>query len=251
MQCALPLSPEGAGGETKVRTVRGFGRTLLWRAAGPRAPPAFSGTSFGERLRSSLPVSSHARVAAVGAALLATAALLAAITLGSGALQSLLALPQGRIIAPADDRNFGWIERAIAQCEAEGARNADTLYFLVIPVLAAGGDPRAWAAKSNGTVGGSIMLLGSQDTLEGLRAGSLQLARATFNFSILDPPTSKVYQWRAALGVHKFAIRDAKTITVFRPGFEIPTGGETRWADGGAIPREAGTCYWTGALMPG
>ena len=28
-------------------------------------------------------------------------------------------------------------------------------------------------------------------------------------------------------------------------------GGQPQWADGGPIPRDAGTCYWTGALMRG
>src|SRR6266481_4846737 len=142
--------------ETRVRVaVRGFGRALLWRAAGTHP------------------------VSALIAALVATAALFAAIGLQSGGFSawtnSLLALPQGRIVAPADNQNFGWIGRAIAQCEAEAARSADTLYFLVIPVVAPDGDQQAWLAKSNGTVGDSV-LLGSQDTLDGLRAGSLRLA---------------------------------------------------------------------------
>ena len=188
------------------------------------------------------------------AALVATAALFAAIGLQSGGFSawtnSLLALPQGRIVAPANNQNFGWIGRAIAQCEAEAARSVDTLYFLVIPVLAVDGDQQAWLAKSNGTVGDSV-LLGSQDTLDGLRAGSLRLARRPFNFSILEPSTSRVYKWKPALGVHKFAIRDAKAVATFKPGFEIPAGGDTQWAAGGAITREAGTCYWTGALMRG
>jgi hypothetical protein len=179
------------------------------------------------------------------------AALLAAIALGSGSLKSLLALPQGRIVAPANNQNFGWIEQAIAQCEAEAARSADTLYFLVIPVVAIDGNQQAWLAKSNGTVGASVLLLGSQDTLDGLRAGSLGLVRRSFNFAILEPSATRVYQWRPALGVHKFAIRDAKAVATFKPGFEIPAGGDTQWADGGAITREAGTCYWTGALMRG
>ena len=51
--------------------------------------------------------------------------------------------------------------------------------------------------------------------------------------------------------MHKFAIRDAKAVATFKPGFEIPAGGDTQWAAGGAITREAGTCYWTGALMRG
>ena len=188
------------------------------------------------------------------AALVATAALFAAIGLQSGGFSawtnSLLALPQGRIVAPANNQNFGWIGRAIAQCEAEAARSVDTLYFLVIPVVAPDGDQQAWLAKSNGTVGDSV-LLGSQDTLDGLRAGSLRLVRRSFNFAILEPSATRVYQWKPALGVHKFAIRGAKAVATFKPGFEIPAGGDTQWAAGGAITREAGTCYWTGALMRG
>ena len=237
--------------------MRGFGRILLWRAAGTRPVSARSGTSLRDWLRWRRPVSASARaVAAVLiAALVATAALFAAIGLQSGGwsawTKSLLALPQGRIVAPANNQNFGWIERAIAQCEAEAARNADTLYFLVIPVVAPDGNQQAWLAKSNGTVGNLLLLLGSQDTLDGLRAGSLRLARRPFNFSILESSTPRVYKWKPALGVHKFAIRDANAVAAFKPGFEIPAGGETRWADGGAITREAGTCYWTGALMRG
>jgi hypothetical protein len=187
------------------------------------------------------------------AALVATAALFTAIGLQSGGWSAwkLLALPQGRIVAPANNQNFGWIERAIAQCEAEAARNADTLYFLVIPVVAIDGNQQAWLPKSNGTVGDSVLLLGSQDTLDGLKAGSLRLARLSFNFAILEPSATRVYRWKPALGVHKFAIRDAKAVAAFKPGFEVPVGGDARWADGGAITREAGTCYWTGALMRG
>ncbi|HYS90600.1 MAG TPA: hypothetical protein VEN78_37230 [Bradyrhizobium sp.] len=218
---------------------------------------ALAGARLRDRLRRVGPASASARGAAAVliAALVATAALFAAIGLQSGGFSawtnSLLALPQGRIVAPANNQNFGWIGRAITQCEAEAARSVDTLYFLVIPVLAVDGDQRAWLAKSNGTVGASVLLLGSQDTLDGLRAGSLRLVRRSFNFAILEPSATRVYQWKPALGVHKFAIRDAKAVATFKPGFEIPAGGDTQWAAGGAITREAGTCYWTGALMRG
>src|SRR4029077_9611196 len=99
--------------------------------------------------------------------------LLAAIGLQSGGWSAwtLLALPQGRIVAPANNQNFGWIERAIAQCEAEAVRNVDTLYFLVIPVVAIDGNQQAWLAKANGTVGGSLLMLGSPGPLGGLRGG--------------------------------------------------------------------------------
>ncbi len=247
----------GLQSETRVPiAVRGFGRTLLWRAAGTHPVSALFGARLRDWLRWRGPASASARAAAVLlAALVATAALFAAIGLQSGGwsawTKSLLALPQGRIVAPANNQDFGWIERAIAQCEAEAARNVDTLYFLVMPVVAIDGNQQTWLAKSNGTVGASLLLLGSRDTLDGLRAGSLQLARRSFNFAILEPFTTRAYRWKPALGVHKFAIRDAKAVAAFKPGFEIPAGGDARWADGGAITREAGTCYWTGALMRG
>jgi hypothetical protein len=217
----------------------------LRRTAGLRAIPAVAGMDVSEWLRGSGSRSAALRVgAAVVVALLAAGALFAATSLPSW---SLLALPQGRILPPTDDRSFGWIERAIGQCEREAARTPYTLYFLVIPVVPTDGDAKAWIPKSNGTIGTSVLLLGSQDTLEGLRAGSLRLDRRAYRFSILDPATSHAYDWRLALGVHKFAIRDASTIAAFKPGFDFRSRGGVTWADG-AIPREAGTCYWTGTL---
>ena len=205
--------------------------------------------SLRDWLRRGWPTSPSGRAAAAGIAALAVmAALFVTLGLRSGA--TLLALPQGRIIAPADNQKFGWIERAIGQCEAEAARSTETLYFVVIPVVATG-DRQAWTSKSNGTIGSSILLLGSQDTVEGMRVGSLRLDTRTFHFSILEPTTHQVYQWRPAVGVNKFAIRDARAVTSFKPGFAPAVGGEVRWADGGAIVRERGTCYWTGALMEG
>ena len=130
------------------------------------------------------------------------AALVAAIVLGSGALKSLLALPQGRIVAPANNQNFGWIERAIAQCEAEAARNVDTLYFLVIPVVAPDGDQQAWLAKSNGTVGASVLLLGSQDTLDGLKSGMVQ-ERGLAGNSHIDSRTCDSRPWNRLRSSHQ------------------------------------------------
>jgi hypothetical protein len=231
--------------------MRGFGRTLLWRSDG--GSRAFARANLRDWLEWPARISQPARRGALLAAVLVAAALVAAGLRPAGLTswtRSLLALPQGRIVAPADGGNFRWIERAIAQCEAEAAHNADTLYFIVIPVVT-DGDLEAWMPKANGTIGSSMLMLGSQDTLDGLRAGLLRLDRRTFDFSILDASSSKVYKWRPALGVHKFAIRDANAVAAFKPGFEIPVGADTTWADGGAIPREAGTCYWTGALMRG
>jgi len=228
-----------------------FGRTLSWRTASMHFLPALSGAHVTDWLRRprQLAISGRSAVALLAAFL--AAGLVIVLGLRAIWINSVLALPQGRIIAPANNQEFGWIERAIAQCEAEAARNGATLYFLVIPVVASDGDPLAWMPKSNGTVGPSTLLLGSQATLDGLRAGSLRLASYPFNFSILEPSTSRIYKWKPALGVSKFAIRDANAVAAFKPGFEIPVGGEPGWADGGAIPRDPGTCYWTGALMRG
>jgi hypothetical protein len=230
--------------------MRGSGRALSWRDAGAQFLPAFLSRMRAVSLRPFPPRSAPMRV--IGIALVLTFAAAALVTmLNAGGLRSFLALPQGRIVAPAGDPTFGWIARATAECDAEAARNPDTLYFIVIPVVATDGNVQAWLAKANGMVAQTLVLLGSKTTIEGLRAGSLRLDGRAFEFAVLDPGSADVYKWKSAVGVHKFAIRDAKRVTSFRPGFELAKGTETQWADGGAIPRAAGTCYWTGALMPG
>src|SRR5260370_34731873 len=90
--------------ETRVRVaVRGFGRALLWRAAGTHPVSALAGARLRDRLRRVGPASASARGAAavLVAALVATAALFAAIGLQSGGLsasaQSLPPLSPGRM----------------------------------------------------------------------------------------------------------------------------------------------------------
>src|ERR1700680_878827 len=119
LQCRSLPARRGLRSETRVRVaMRGFGRILSWRAVGTHPVPALSGTTLRDWLRWRRPVSASARaVAAVlVAALVATAALFAAIGLQSGGLsawmKSLLALPQGRIVAPGDNHDFCWVERA-------------------------------------------------------------------------------------------------------------------------------------------
>src|SRR5262249_2486965 len=153
--------------ERGARMMREFGRAPSWRAAVMHSWPTIA--SLRDRLRGSWPTSPSGRAAAAGIAALAVLTALF-VTFGLRAGATLLALPQGRILAPADNQKFGWIERAIGQCEAEAARSTETLYFVVIPVVATG-DRQAWASKSNGSIGRSILLLGAEDTVEGVRAG--------------------------------------------------------------------------------
>src|SRR5260370_40256552 len=91
--------------ETRVRVaVRGFGRALLWRAAGTHPVSALAGARLRDRLRRVGPASASARGAAAVliAALVATAALVGAIGLESGGVsgwgESPLALPAGRLV---------------------------------------------------------------------------------------------------------------------------------------------------------
>ena len=159
-------------------------------------------------------------------------------------------LLQGAIVAPSSAKNFDWIARAIRQCEAEAARKVGTLYFLVIPVAAADGTFQQWVDKSNGTIGNSVLLVGAEATLEGLKNGSLAPYRDPFNFAIGEMSTRRVYKWRPAVGVTKFAVRDAESIQAFKPGFQAAGVAKPEWTES-AISREAGTCYWTGALIRG
>jgi hypothetical protein len=230
-----------------------------FRAASGRAAAflrriSLAGTGANHRLRPLFPAASSLRRAA--AAVLVASLIAVGIAVASGwdelARRSKAlwpSLPQGTIVAPSPGKNFGWIARAIRECEAEAARNADTLYFIVMPVVAADGNSQQWVDKSNGTVGNSVLLMGAETTLDGLKNGLLTLYQDRFNFAIGEASTRRAYRWKPAMGVTKFAVRGADSIQAFKPGFQTAGAAKTEWADGSAITREAGTCYWTGALV--
>lgn len=140
------------------------------------------------------------------------------------------------------------IEKAMAECDLEAAKNRDALYFLIVPAVSPTKDYSPWAPLSVGDIGTSVILLRSKDALDGLRNGSLTVYSAPFKFSIIDSGTDVAYDWPAVTGVAKFAKLDAAAISGFRVRFGFADFvGDT--PSNFRFPRDKGVCYWVSALL--
>ncbi len=144
---------------------------------------------------------------------------------------------------------FGWIAQAMADCEVLAKQNADTLYFLIVPVKPSATPLPGWRPVTIGNLGQSASLLASADALVGLRNGALELYRDPLTFAVRDPDTNTTYKWQPANGVSELKSR-ALTATSLTLGIELNNSGEIVWGPTIAIAK--GSCYWTNPLiLPG
>jgi hypothetical protein len=163
---------------------------------------------------------------------------------------------------PPPMRDVGWIATAMAECDAEAARNPGGLYFLVIPVTTADPGDRSFSERAVGSIGRSVHLLRSADALDGLRQGALTIYPRPFVFSFADPSTGRTWNFRPSTGMAKFVTPDV-ALQSFRPGLSLAEAGpqpppqpvpqptsQPIWADGIPFPRDRGVCYWTVPLIP-
>jgi hypothetical protein len=140
------------------------------------------------------------------------------------------------------------IEKAMADCDEEAAKNRDALYFLIVPATSPAKNYQTWASLSVGDIGTSVILLRSKDALDGLRSGSLALFSGQYRFSIIDSSTDITHDWPAVRGVAKFAKTDAAAISGFRVRFGFSeVVGDT--PSNFRFPRDKGVCYWVSALL--
>lgn len=194
----------------------------------------------------------------------AAIAALAAAVLAGGAI--VLALPSFRsneaeespptanapsAAAPSTEAaaDYGWIVRAMAECDEEAKHRSDRVNFLIVPVAATGVSLPGWSPTPIGTVGNAVALLHSTDTLIGLRNRVLVLYEKPMTFAVSDPATNSVYKWKPAVGVTAFTTQqiDWARLTL---GFQIPdVAGEIEW--GPTIELNKGTCYWVNPLVRG
>jgi hypothetical protein len=189
----------------------------------------------------------------------ATAAALSAVVLAGGvivlgvyALRSNATAPTTQQVEgapPAGDtaEDYGWIVKAMAECEEEAKHKQDTMHFLIVPVATTGLTVPGFSASPISNVGNSAVLLSSTDTLIGLRNRVLALYQKPMTFAVTDPATKVVYKWKAAVGVTALKSRetDSASLTL---GFEIPdVAKEIEW--GPTINLNKGTCYWINPLV--
>ena len=140
------------------------------------------------------------------------------------------------------------IEKAMADCDVDAAKNRDALYFLIVPAVSLTKDYTLWAPLSVGDIGTSVILLRSKDALDGLRNGSLSVYSAPYKFSIINSANETAYDWPKVTGVAKFSKLDAADIAGFRVRFGFADFvGDT--PSNFRFPRDKGVCYWVSALL--
>jgi len=155
--------------------------------------------------------------------------------------------PPGTGTAADDTAEYGWIVRAMAECEEEAKQKLDTLHFLIVPVTATGKALPGWSPAPISDVGNAAKLLTSTDALIGLRNGALTLYQKPVTFVISDPASKTVYKWKPAVGVAALGTKES-SFEKIRLGFELPDGaGGIEWGPTVAVSK--GTCYWINPLM--
>ena len=143
--------------------------------------------------------------------------------------------------------DYGWIVKAMAECEEEAKLKLDTMHFLIVPVTPTGMSLPGWSPSPISSVGNSAALLTSSDALIGLRNRALGLYQKPITFAVSDPATQTVYKWKPAVGVTALKTRETGQAS-FTLGFEIPDlAKEIEW--GPTINLSKGTCYWINPLV--
>ncbi len=150
---------------------------------------------------------------------------------------------------PATDTSgdYGWIVKAMAECDEEAKLQTDTMHFLIVPVTSTGLSLPGWSPSPITAVGESILLLNSSDALIGLRNRAMALYQKPLTFAVSDPETQTTYKWKPAIGVTALKTRETSWGSL-KLGFEIPDlAKEIAW--GPAIHLGKGTCYWVNPLV--
>jgi hypothetical protein len=158
--------------------------------------------------------------------------------------------PEAAPGAPANtttEKDYGWVVKAMAECEEEAKQKTDTMNFLIIPVVSTGMSLPGWTPNPISDVGTSGTLLTSGDTMIALRNGVMGLYQKPLTFAISDTTTNTVYKWRPASGVTALRTKEPNA-GGFKLGFEAPeVGTEIEW--GPVINLDKGSCYWINLLV--
>jgi hypothetical protein len=155
--------------------------------------------------------------------------------------------PADEQIAASSTADFSWLATAMSGCDAEAKMDLGALHFLVTPLVSVAKDVAPWSARSINDVGNGI-LLRADDTLGGLKSGTLRVYPADYGFSILDQISDTVHKWRPSVGVAKFSVPGAGSISTFKVQFRTSHSGlDAEW--GGSFTRQDGSCYWVNAII--
>src|SRR5262249_2341234 len=143
--------------------------------------------------------------------------------------------------------DYGWIVKAMAECEEEAKLKTDTMHFMIVPVTITGMSLPGWSPDPISSVGDAAVLLTSSDTLIGLRNKALALYQKPITFADSDPEPKTVYKGKPAVGGAVLKTKETSH-TSLTLGFEIPeVASEIEW--GPTINLSKGTCYWINPLI--
>lgn len=178
-------------------------------------------------------------------ALIALAGLLAAAVAAAGAASVWWNMSETETLATA---TAAVLAKAMGECDAEAAKNPDTLNFLVMPLKPDALNFKKWDQFTAQHVGDSYLLLGSEDALAGLRDGSLAAFDGQYAFSIVETTTGTRHSWPPTAGPTKFAEPDAADLKSIKLGFAFTNfDGEPQLST--EFVRQPGTCYWVSVLV--
>jgi hypothetical protein len=156
--------------------------------------------------------------------------------------------PAEQQVAAVSTADLGWLTTAMSECDAEARADRDAFHFLVTPLVPVAKDIEPWRAKSINDAGTGI-LLRADDTLAGLRSGTLRIYPTDYGFSIFDEAGNTVHKWRPVVGVAKFSAADVGPISTFKVQFRTSHGGGSDPDRGGSFNRLDGSCYWVNAII--
>jgi hypothetical protein len=154
--------------------------------------------------------------------------------------------PQTTTTAEPTKDDYGWLVQAMAECDVYAKQNADTLYFLIIPLARSGAFVVGWDPVAMGRIGPSVTLVSSSDALIGLRNGVFVLYRKPFTFAVKDATTQTVYKWKPSTGVSELKSRESGYASLTL-GLQVGDSADIEWGPTFTIVK--GTCYWTNPVI--
>jgi hypothetical protein len=150
------------------------------------------------------------------------------------------------IPGPTGGRANSIIQQAMTRCDAEAARDPNSQYFLLTPLLPVNFES-ATLLQPPGTPHKSFFLIQSQLVLGGLEDGSLELSSRPYEFSLRDSQTGHIHNWRSANGPAQFKLPNAASLSRFQIGLGFGDAG-AEWT--GEYERSTGSCYWVNSFLP-
>lgn len=144
-------------------------------------------------------------------------------------------------------RSYDWISHTMSACEEDAVSKPDTLNFLIMPLERTRRYSKELDTRALETVGRAT-LFGSQDALEGLKAGALRISSKSYVLTTLDTSNNIERRWNSASGVTKLSTTDVASNGPFRVRLQVsakdnPAGWSNVTAEG------RGTCHWVFALL--